>query len=412
MTEKKRETPPLYVYDTDAMANEYDRRINMLMSILEEKAKKALHPDKVDEWLKDARDTIHRAPHEAERKMLTLRLAEVLQKTGSAYDTLLEAAHIDCSPYINKSFAIIKVADYVYADKESRRDYHQQVNNIFNDLRTYGKENGLAVHIADLSTELWDKYNMHKTGQEYIPTSPDLTSDEMKTYGQVFVHPERIDDWYKYVDRAYNQGTQAVATARGTLDILSAYTFGERLRDVKDMFFLVANMTPADSRELYHNLFEAYGGQGFGQIHSIDMLYLTDVGTRVEPEKSVPAIYQELSQRGEPFISEDMREEWERALEVYVTHGNINTMKSVEAGIEFIEALHDGVALEDIKKQFDERYDKTSGHVVASIVENFGPIEHMGHYLINEGPMPTDTREGHEGLDDQEGLDGPKGPGE
>ena len=98
MTEKKRETPPLYVYDTDAMANEYERRIDMLMSIFEERAQKALHPDKVDEWLKDTRDTIHRAPYEAERKMLTLSLAEVLQKTGSAYDTLLEAAHIDCSP--------------------------------------------------------------------------------------------------------------------------------------------------------------------------------------------------------------------------------------------------------------------------------------------------------------------------
>ncbi|MBQ8625941.1 MAG: hypothetical protein IJ419_07265 [Agathobacter sp.] len=392
MAENKREIPPMYEYNTNMLAAEHERRIAMLMSVMEERARKILHPDKVDDWLKETRETISKNPHEAERKMLTLKLADVLYHGGSAYDVALAASRIECSPYINKSLTVPYVAEYVYGSKESCREYQQQVAETFKELTSYARSKHIPMKIMDLSRDLWERYDADKTGREYKPYEHMLTSAEMKIRGGVYVRPDAFENWKQLVDRAYMTGPHEVATLNSTLDILEAYECGERLQDVKDMFFLAANMTPANPRDLYYNLFEAHGGQGFGEIHSVDMLYLTDIGTRLEPEKSMPAIYMEIDERGKQFVPPHLEAEWGRAMNTYVTHGTPHTMGSVRAGIELVEAMRYGTPLEEIKRRFDEKYNNVTGYIVASVVENFGLVDGMSQYLLNDGPMPEDTR--------------------
>jgi hypothetical protein len=77
-------------------------------------------------------------------------------------------------------------------------------------------------------------------------------------------------------------------------------------------------------------------------------------------------------------------------------------MQYKEISVEYLQMLHDGVDLDEIKDAFqnDERLHTEFGQLsVASLVERFGPIEGMANYMLDTHEMPRDTRDGKDEQD-------------
>ena len=86
--------------------------------------------------------------------------------------------------------------------------------------------------------------------------------------------------------------------------------------------------------------------------------------------------------------------------------------KRVLAGLDYIEAIRNGVPLEEVKQNFeaDQRFGGDMQTSVAMFVERFTEIEGLHAYLDKDGPAPTDPREGPTGPTGPEEFDGPNGP--
>ena len=125
-----------------------------------------------------------------------------------------------------------------------------------------------------------------------------------------------------------------------------------------------------------------------------DKLYIAE-----EPAKSMPALAQEILAKSQGLIPEELQAQWEKTIAPDAMYAG---MQYKEISVEYLQMLHDGVDLDEIKEAFqnDERLSSDFGQLsVASIVERFGPVEGMANYMLDTHEMPRDTRDGKDEQD-------------
>lgn len=327
---------------------EHNRRTDILMKVLADKAQTILTPRDYDEWFKDTHDWVLTTPEYAERAMLALRVAEVLKQGGSTYDAMLYAARAECSSHVSKDEAVRYAHQLTNKDmaefRAARREAYRAVD-------AFSNEQHIGLH--GLHRELFDKYEAHRTGTEYIePVVDEDIQADLRTVSDALINPSALEIWNYHMENEFAKGQEGVAHIKATIDILAAYESGAPLQDVKDMIYLVENMTICDGDELRYNLFQAQDGRGFGCIHPEDMVYLQDETLLIAPpEKSVPQAYLEFMSRAEEMFP-DRYDEFEQAINDAVVMG-ASGVNNLLIGLEYLELLQQGMPLEEMKEQFD-----------------------------------------------------------
>lgn len=404
------------------------RHVDMIMDVLKSHAERFLSPELLATWEREQREALigsvgfsyrqlSETPlhlHRAEGALLSLKVAEKLQQGESLYDVMLFAARTNCSDRVDKYFAVDEAFFTLGYDKAKLGSLEAEMNSILETLddfkHTHRDEFRIRGRASDFPRELFERYDAHQKGVEYQVPIPETTPAELKIRGAQYVHPDRLEDWNEYVDKAFAEGPLAVSTAVSTLDILETYETGSGLQDVKDMTAFVTYMCPCDTNVLYDNLFRSHDGNGFGDINLDDKLYLIGIGLR-EPELSVPQAHKACMERAATILPDDRLDAFSRNIDSALAWGS-HMSKQVMAGLDYIEAIKNGVSLEEVKERFqaDERFGGDMQTSVAIFVERFSEIEGLRAYLDKDGPAPTDPREGPTGPTGPEEFDGPNGP--
>ena len=110
----------------------------------------------------------------------------------------------------------------------------------------------------------------------------------------------------------------------------------------------------------------------------------------------VPMLAQQYIDKGQALIPEDKMEEWQEYVNTSVR--SMYEGADIEASLTLLQALEDGVALNDIRQMFnDQGHSGHSASIVATVIEQFGSIEGMGDYLFNGENEPIDTRMNYDG---------------
>ena len=378
---------------------EHNRRTDILMKVLADKAQTILTPRDYDEWFKDTHDWVLTTPEYAERAMLALRVAEVLKQGGSTYDAMLYAARAECSSHVSKDEAVRYAHQLTNKDmaefRAARREAYRAVD-------AFSNEQHIGLH--GLHRELFDKYEAHRTGTEYVePVLDEDRQADLRTVSDALIHPDRLEVWGYHMENEFAKGREGFEHIKATIDILAAYESGAPLQDIKDMIYLVENMTICDGDELRYNLFQAQDGRGFGCIHPQDMQYLQDETLLITPpEKSVPQAYLEFMLRVEDIFP-DRYEEFEQAINDALVMG-VSGANNLQIGLDYLEMVQQGVPLEEIKQQFDadERIqgEMRINHIV-SFIEDMSQVEGIRDCLMAE---PAIDQNGHDEYDGPAGL--------
>ncbi len=379
---------------------EHNRRTDILMKVLADKAQTILTPRDYDEWFKDTHDWVLTTPEYAERAMLALRVAEVLKQGGSTYDAMLYAARAECSSHVSKDEAVRYAHQLTNKDmaefRAARREAYRAVD-------AFSNEQHIGLH--GLHRELFDKYEAHRTGTEYIePVVDEDIQADLRTVSDALIDPSALEIWNYHMENEFARGQEGIENIKATIDILAAYESGAPLQDVKDMIYLVENMTICDGDELRYNLFQAQDGRGFGCIHPHDMQYLQDETLLITPpEKSIPQAYFACVTHIDNAFGFDIEyEEFTQYISDALETQGADAEKNLQAGLDYLELLHNGASLEEIQQQFaaDERFKGVDASSIAGMVEDLSHIEGIQNYLIGKGPEPVDTRTGPTGPED------------
>lgn len=400
------------------------RHIERMMSILKDHAERVLPAEELRAWEAETRQNLRKHPEHAEEALLTLRIMEQIHQGSSIYDAMMFTARADCSDTVNKYGAMYDAIIKLGHDEAQTQSLVAEMYNtldVIDDYRyNHRAEFRIRPHANDFPRELFDRYDAHQTGIEYKPVEPSVTPADLKARGESLVRPDVLADWGEYVDNAFKNGPTAIATAVSTLDILEAYQAGTRLQDLQDMLSLTMYMRPSDPSQLEDNLFRMYQGDGFGTINLQDKMYLIGLKGR-EPEMSVPQAHKACMERAESILPAEKIDEFSKNIDGALAWG-ADMSKQVLAGLDYIEAIRNGVPLEEVKQNFeaDKRFGGDMQISVAKFVERFTEIKGLRDYLDKDGPMPVvahkgPTFTGPEGPEDNNGhndYDGPVGLGQ
>lgn len=391
------------------------RHIDRMMSVLKDHAERVIPAEELRAWESETRQNLWERPEHAEYALLTLRIMEQIHQGSSIYDAMMFTAREDCSETVSKSGAmydaIRKLGHDIPQTRALEKELHQTLDAIDDYRYDHRDEFTKRLRHARLfQRELYERYDAHQKGIEYKPAEPSVTPDDLKARGESLVRPEVFADWCEHVDNAFKDGPTEIATVVSTLDILEAYQAGTRLQDLQDMLSLTMYMRPSDPTLLEDSLFRMYQGNGFGTINLKDKVYLAGLN-EWEPEMSVPQARKVCMERAESILPAEKLDAFSKNIEGALAWGG-HMGKRVLAGLDYIEAIKNGVSLEEVKERFqaDERFGGDMQTSVAIFVERFSEIEGLRAYLDKDGPAPTDPREGPTGPTGPEEFDGPNGP--
>lgn len=406
------------------------RHIDRMMSILKDHAERVIPAEELQAWEAETRQNLQKHPEYAEEALLTLRIMEQIHQGSSIYDAMMFTAREDCSWTVNKYRAMNRaIIELGHDGPQPQRELVAEMKKTLNAIDNYCYDNR-ALSYRDsafrmgpahfFARKLFERYDAYQKGIEYKPAEPSVTPADLKARGESLVRPDVLSDWGEYVDNAFKKGPTAIGTAVSTLDILEAYQAGTRLQDLQDMISLTMYMRPSDPTQLEDNLFRMYQGKGFGTINLKDKVYLMGVN-EWEPEMSVPQAHKACMERAESILPAEKLDAFSQNIEGALAWGG-HMGKRVLAGLDYIEAIRNGVPLEEVKQNFeaDQRFGGDMQTSVAMFVERFTEIEGLHAYLDKDGPLPVVSHEGPtftgpEGPEDHDGhddLDGPVGPGE
>lgn len=406
------------------------RHIDRMMSILKDHAERVIPAEELQAWEAETHQNLQKHPEHAEEALLTLRIMEQIHQGSSIYDAMMFTARADCSWTVNKYRAMNRaIIELGHDGPQPQRELVAEMKKTLNAIDNYCYDNR-ALSYRDstfrmgpahfFARKLFERYDAYQKGIEYKPAEPSVTPADLKARGESLVRPDVLADWGEYVDNAFKEGPTEIATAVSTLDILEAYQAGTRLQDLQDMISLTMYMRPSDPNQLEDNLFRMYQGDGFGTISVQDKIYLMGFKSR-EPEMSVPQARTACMERAESILPAEKIDAFSKNLERALAWG-AHMGKQVLAGLEYVEAIRNGVPLEEVKQNFDadKRFSDDIPFSAGRFVERFTEIEGLDVYLEMDGPMPIVSHEGptftspegpeeHDGHDD---FEGPVGPGE
>lgn len=309
---------------------------------------------------------------------------------------------------INKDLILDDVERYAKSLQEPavRRQFDIQVYNYHSEVLAFTDKEGKYYDdkYAYPTREAVDRYEAQLAGVEYDESKAhpvnEVLRDEFKERGRAVCRADRMRAWDNYVDQAFKDGHYAIAKAEAILGAMELYESGARLRDVRDDIILKASVVlGCDPNEITKHLTSSYQ-DGFGKMPECDSEYLYDrLYMADEPVQSMPALAQEILSKSQGLIPEELQAQWEKAI---IPDDRYAGLQYKAISVEYLQMLHDGVDLDEIKDAFqnDERLSSDFGQLsVASIVEKFGPVEGMANYMLDTHEMPRDTRDGKDEQD-------------
>lgn len=390
---------------------EHNRQVDLLMSVIETKTKELGPTKDLSRWLESTRNDIDRDKKHAEKALLSLKIAAQIQKSGSIYDAMMFTARADCSQDIDKQYACRRAVSLVSNGYDEYTSRVSEMASILDSIEKYYKNLDLDLgSIEKFPRELFERYDAARLGIEYTPPTPQITPEELKNRGAGVCRPDKLDAWNTYVDEAFKKGGSYIVTAAATMHILEKYESGARLRDVRDTMLVVSNLSSCIPWDLKQNLFDTQ----FGRIALADHNYLRDGSFTAwsnspliqEPNMSVPQARIMCLERAASIIPEYRFEDLTKSVDSALAWG-ADMSKQVLAGLDYIEAINNGIPFKDVKQQFeaDDRFAYDMAISVAMFVEQFSDVEGIRKYLSTDGPMPDDPRKGPTGQDDHDGRD-------
>ena len=384
------------------------RHKELIFAELKNRAKGIVAKEKMELWEHTTRRDLGFSWREAEKISLCLDLADAVNKGATPAEVvkLLADAKLNCD--INKDLILEDVKRYAKSlqDPAVRRKFDTQVDNYHSKVLAFTDKEGkyYDYKYAYPTREAVDRYEAQLADVPYDEHKArpvnEVLRDEFKERGRAVCRADRMRAWDKYVDQAFKEGHHAIAKAEVILGAMELYESGARLRDVRDDIIKKASIVlGCNPSEITKHLTSSYQ-DGFGKMPECDSEYLYDrLYIADEPTQSMPALAQEILTKSQGLIPEELQAQWEKEI---IPDGRYAGMQYKAISVEYLQMLHDGVDLDEIKDVFqnDERLSSDFGPMsVASIVERFGPVEGMANYLLNKREVPRDTRDGNDEQD-------------
>lgn len=384
------------------------RHTELIFAELKNRAKGIVAKDQMERWEHTTRRDLGFSWREAEKISLCLDLADAVNKGATPEDVVKLLADAKPNGDIDKDLIFDDVERYAKSLQEPavRRKFDIQVYNYHSEVLAFTDKEGKYYDdkYAYPTREAFDRYDAQLAGVEYDEHKArpvnEVLRDEFKERGRAVCRADRMRAWDNYVDQAFKDGHHAIAKAEAILGAMELYESGARLRDVRDDIIKKASIVlGCDPNEITKHLTSSYQ-DGFGKMPECDSEYLYDkLYIAEEPAKSMPALAQEILAKSQGLIPEELQTQWEKTI---IPDGMYAGMQYKEISVEYLQMLHDGVDLDEIKDAFqnDERLHTEFGQLsVASLVERFGPVEGMANYMLDTHEMPRDTRDGKDEQD-------------
>ena len=387
---------------------EAERHIDLIFSELKNKAKGIVAKDRMELWEHSTRRDLEFSLRNAAKVSLSLDLADAVNKGATPSDVVRFLADAKLHEDFDKDRLVTDVERYAKSLREPdvRRKFDIQVQGYYDSVLDFADKEGkyYDTKCSYVTREAVDRYEAQLAGVEYDESKAhpvnEVLKDEFKERGRAVCRADRMRAWDNYVDQAFKDGHYAIVKAEAILGAMELYESGARLRDVRDDIVLKASVVlGCDPNEITKHLTCSYQ-DGFGRMPECDSEYLYDkLYIANEPAQSMPALAQEILTKSQGLIPEELQAQWEKAI---IPDGMYSGMQYKAISVEYLQMLHDGVDLEEIKDVFqnDERLSSDFGQLsVASIVERFGQVEDIGNYFLDKQEMPRDTRDGKDEQD-------------